>query len=372
MASCADSLGLLSACMQSSSIGDVVFDAAALPSSYNLVDFARDLRARTPRGMRAASALAAPLAMLVGAVGLMSLWTAMPRGQPPFQASASPVGAVVIPHRAAALAQAVVPDDRALTHLLIDLGAPVQLAPAPVAKLTSTAAQTGAGLREAEASLVSAADLTAQARLKDMRETFRATGLDARPYMAEASAPAELSSLELRDARVLAARLDVDAPLARQVQRTARDLMAVHALDAAAAALPLATPVDDPVRSSPFGTRTDPFTHVSAFHPGQDFSGHYGQAIHVTAPGVVSFVGQRTGYGNCVEVDHGFGFKTRYGHLEAFTLGVGQVVKTGDVIGRMGSTGRSTGVHLHYEVWASGRLLDPAPFLRAGAPALRG
>ncbi|WP_217433624.1 M23 family metallopeptidase [Caulobacter sp. S45] len=322
--------------------------------------------------MRAASALAAPVAMLVGAVGLMGLWTAVPRNQVLLEAPVAPAGVIATDHEAAAVTRAAASNDRALKHLLIDLGAPVQLSPAPMARLTSTAAQTVAGLRETEANLVSAADLAAQARLRDTRATFHATGLDARPYMADASTSADLSPLELRDARVLAARLDVDAPLARQVQRTARDLMAAQALGDAAAALPLATPVDDPVRSSPFGPRTDPFTHVSAFHPGQDFSGHYGQAIHVTAPGVVSFVGQRSGYGNCVEVDHGHGFKTRYGHLEAFTLGVGQVVKTGDVIGRMGSTGRSTGVHLHYEVWASGRLLDPAPFLKAGTSALRG
>ena len=358
--------------MQSSSIASAVLSTTASSSICRLIDLESDLGARPPRGARAASALAAPLAMLVGAVGLMSLWTAMPKDGGLGSRPADPGGGTASPRLAAAVTQAAMHDDRALTHLLVDLGAPAQLAPAPLAELTATAAQTVAGLRETEASLVSAADLSAQARLKDGRDTFRATGLDARPYMAQASAPAGLSPLELRDARVLAARLDVDPALARQVQHTARDLMAAQALDGAAAALPLATPVDDPVRSSPFGTRTDPFTHVAAFHPGQDFSGHYGQAIHVTAPGVVSFVGQRTGYGNCVEVDHGHGFKTRYGHLEAFTLGVGQVVKTGDVIGRMGSTGRSTGVHLHYEVWASGRLLDPAPFLRAGTPALRG
>jgi murein DD-endopeptidase MepM/ murein hydrolase activator NlpD len=181
--------------------------------------------------------------------------------------------------------------------------------------------------------------------------------------MVDATGPAGLSAKDLKDARALGARLDLDAGLARQVQQTARDLMAARALDAAAAALPLAIPVDDPVRSSGFGVRVDPFTHVPAFHPGQDFSGHYGEAIHVTAPGVVSFVGQRTGYGNCVEVDHGHGFKTRYGHLSRFTVGVGTPVKTGDVIGRMGSTGRSTGVHLHYEVWASGHLENPARFL---------
>ena len=345
---------------------------AASSSTFDAIHLGGDLGARTARPSRAGSALAAPVAMLVGAVGLMGLWAAMPRDGLQITDPVPPASAAATPQQAVAVTQAAIRNDQALSHLLLDLGAPVPLTPAPVARLTATPAQTLAALRETEASLVSAADLSARAQLKDMDATFRATGLDARPYMAEANAPAGLSPLELRDARVLAARLDVDAPLARQVQRTARDLIAAHALDAAAAALPLATPVDDPVRSSPFGTRTDPFTHVSAFHPGQDFSGHYGQPIHVTAPGVVSFVGQRTGYGNCVEVDHGHGFKTRYGHLEAFAAGVGQTVKTGDVIGRMGSTGRSTGVHLHYEVWASGRLLDPAPFLKAGAPALRG
>ncbi len=354
--------------MQSSSFGEAVFDTAAPSATYNLFELGRDLGARAPRSGRAASALAAPLAMLVGAVGLTGLWAAMPKGEPMIAAPAAHLDAA--PRKVAAAIPAAVGDDHALTHLLVDLGAPGELAPAPIVTLTATAAQTMAGLRETEAHLVFAADLDAQARLKTMGATFRATGLDARSYMAEASAPADLSPLELRDPQVLAARLDVDPTLARQVQRTARDLMAVQALGSAAAALPLATPVDDPVRSSPFGTRTDPFTGAAAFHPGQDFSGHYGQPIHVTAPGVVSFVGQRTGYGNCVEVDHGHGFKTRYGHLDAFTMGVGQVVKTGDVIGRMGSTGRSTGVHLHYEVWAGGRLLDPAPFLKAGA--LRG
>ena len=354
--------------MQSSSFGNVVLGSSASSSPFDMMHLRGDLGARASRG---GSALAAPVAMLVGAVGLMGMWVAMPKGAP-LLAEAASASVAASPHQVVAVTQAAVRDDQALTHLLVDLGAPVQLSPAPIAKLTATAAQAVAGLRETEASLISAADLAAQARLKDKSATFRATGLDARPYMAQADAPADLSPLELRDARVLAARLDVDPALARQVQRTARDLMAARALDAAAAALPLATPVDDPVRSSPFGTRTDPFTHVAAFHPGQDFSGHYGEPIHVTAPGVVSFAGQRSGYGNCVEVDHGHGFKTRYGHLEAFAAGVGQAVKTGDVIGRMGSTGRSTGVHLHYEVWASGRLLNPAPFLKAGAPTLRG
>jgi murein DD-endopeptidase MepM/ murein hydrolase activator NlpD len=264
-------------------------------------------------------------------------------------------------------------DDLALTRLLVDLGAPVRLSqPSPLV-LTTTAMQAVASVRRAEADMVSAADLQAQAILKRDQAAFRAAGLNARAYMAMAPAPATgVLKVDLRDPRLLAARLDVDAPLARQVERTAHDLIAAHTLDLAAAALPLAMPVDDPVRSSGFGMRMDPFTHQMAFHPGQDFAGRYGEPIHVTAPGVVSFVGQRSGYGNCVEVDHGYGLKTRYGHLSGFTLGVGSPVRTGEVIGRMGSTGRSTGVHLHYEVWASGRLLNPSPFLNARAALLRG
>ena len=88
--------------------------------------------------------------------------------------------------------------------------------------------------------------------------------------------------------------------------------------------------------------------------------------IKATAPGVVAFVGQRTGYGNVVEIDHGQGFKTRYAHLAGADVAVGEKVKAGDVIAKMGSTGRSTGPHLHYEVWRNGRVQDPSRFLKAG------
>ena len=332
-----------------------------------------DLGARAPLLGGAKSAMFAPAAMLLGAFGLLALWSVAPR----VTMDASPATAASLPaaaeaRQAGAVEQAAASDEQALSHLLADLGAAPQLVSAPIAPLTATAAQTVEDLRRAEVGMISAADLDARSRLQTAREAFRDTGLDARAYMADGAHPAGLSPLELRDARVLGARLDMDPGLAGQVQQAARDLIAASTLKNAAAALPLATPVDDPVRSSPFGERVDPFTHKMAFHPGQDFSGHYGEAIHVTAPGVVSFVGQRSGYGNCVEVDHGHGFKTRYGHLSGFEVGVGQVVKMGDVIARMGSTGRSTGVHLHYEVWASGRLQDPARFLNADAVVTRG
>ncbi len=356
--------------MQTSSFGHRVFDTAANSPELQMIDLALgDLGAGTFRTSHVTSALAAPVAMLAGAVGLMGLWAVVPKEQ----SLPGPAPAIVVASatslQSSAVAQAAELKDQAVDQLLVDLGAPVALVRPPVAQMTATAAQTVAGLRDAEMNMVSAADLDAQARLQAMQASFRESGLDARAYMAPLAneAPAvhaPVSPLELRDVRVLAARLDLDPDLARGLQQTARRLTAAHTLAEAEAAMPLSNPVDDPVRSSPFGTRIDPFTGAAAFHPGQDFSGHYGQPIHVTAPGVVSFVGQRSGYGNVIEVDHGYGFKTRYGHLQAFDVGVGRQVKTGDVIGRMGSTGRSTGVHLHYEVWASGRLLDPARFLR--------
>ena len=310
--------------------------------------------------------------MLLGAVGLTGAWAAAPKGPPMAQPPTPSPAAAATLTQVRALQQAASADHAALAGLLVQLGAPAQLASsAPALTLTTTAVDAVTSLKQTEAGMVVAADQDAQQRISAAKAVLRATGLDTRPYMT-VQPTAAVSPLELRNPRVLAVRLDVDPDMARQVQHTARDLMAARSLAGASAALPLATPVDNPVRSSPFGFRTDPFTHEIAFHPGQDFAGNYGQAIHVTAPGVVSFVGQRSGYGNCVEVDHGYGFKTRYGHLSAFGPGVGQVVKTGDVIGRMGSTGRSTGVHLHYEVWASGRLLNPAPFLNAGARFQKG
>ena len=328
--------------------------------------------ARGLGGSSAAGGLLAPAAMLIGAIGLLGVWTAAPKSLLVPAADASAITAVAATQPVFAGPQGAVHDNPALTRLLVDLGAPVQLSQPTRITLSTTAADAVASLRMAEANMVSAADLQAEGQLKHDQAAFRATGLNARAYMAMAPAAAGVSPLELRDARVLAARLDVDTPLAKQVERTAHDLIAARTLNQAAAALPLATPVDEAVRSSGFGMRLDPFTRQMAFHPGQDFAGRYGEPIHVTAPGVISFVGQRSGYGNCVEVDHGYELKTRYGHLSGFTLGVGSPVKTGDVIGRMGSTGRSTGVHLHYEVWASGRLLNPTPFLSARAALLKG
>ena len=168
------------------------------------------------------------------------------------------------------------------------------------------------------------------------------------------------------DPRTLSTLLGVDEAFAVRIRDTAREIGAVRAMDAAVSRLPLSAPVQRAVLSSGFGVRADPFTEAHAFHAGQDFAGGYMTPVSATAPGVVSFTGDRSGYGHTVEVDHGGGYKTRYAHLAAIGVRVGQAVVVGSRLGGMGSTGRSTGVHLHYEVWVQGRVQDPARFLRAG------
>jgi murein DD-endopeptidase MepM/ murein hydrolase activator NlpD len=116
--------------------------------------------------------------------------------------------------------------------------------------------------------------------------------------------------------------------------------------------------------TSAFGYRSDPFESEHAeLHPGIDFRGAKGDPVHVTADGNVVFTGRKGGYGNCIIVQHKNDFQTLYGHLSHIDVNEGQSVKTGDVIGKVGSTGRSTGAHLHYEVRKSGKPINPVKFL---------
>ena len=132
--------------------------------------------------------------------------------------------------------------------------------------------------------------------------------------------------------------------------------------------MPMVEPVlgESHWRSSGFGSRPDPFTKQLSFHSGIDFSGPRGTEVQVTAPGKVAFAGRNGAYGNSVEVDHGYGLKTRYGHLAKIMVSVGSELDEGAVVGTLGSTGRTTGPHLHYEVWFKDTIRNPSKFLRAG------
>ena len=129
-----------------------------------------------------------------------------------------------------------------------------------------------------------------------------------------------------------------------------------------------ATPAGRPIRSgwqsSAYGARIDPITGERAWHEGADFAGRAGSDILAVASGVVSWSGYRSGYGTMVEVSHGDGLSTRYAHNQRNVVEVGDLVRRGDVIALMGSSGRSTGPHVHFEVFKHGRAVDPATYVR--------
>lgn len=128
---------------------------------------------------------------------------------------------------------------------------------------------------------------------------------------------------------------------------------------------PAGWPIDSGWISSSYGHRDDPITGRRAFHGGTDFATHPGQSVYAVAGGVVTFAGRKGAYGHMVEINHGNGYTTRYGHNSENIVNVGQVVRAGDEIARVGSTGRSTGPHVHLEVRQDGQPKDPAPYASA-------
>ncbi len=161
-----------------------------------------------------------------------------------------------------------------------------------------------------------------------------------------------------------------DGSIDPRFQRMGLSLARMNLLERGLAGIPQVLPASLEYISSGFGYRADPFTGQGAFHAGLDFKGPYGAPIFAAAKGTVSFVGQKQGYGNCVEIDHGNGLLTRYAHMSAFRTHLGQPVKAGDVVGAIGSSGRSTGPHLHFEVRINDRPVNPRPFLEAAPHVL--
>lgn len=145
------------------------------------------------------------------------------------------------------------------------------------------------------------------------------------------------------------------------------DMKRMMSLNAIVASIPLSHPMKQYIKTtSTFGTRMDPFNGRLAFHSGLDLAGPVGAGVQASNAGRVTFVGWKRAYGNVVDIDHGLGFSTRYAHLRSFVVKQGQMVKKGQLIAVQGSTGRSTGNHLHYEVRLNDRALNPANFLKAG------
>lgn len=130
-----------------------------------------------------------------------------------------------------------------------------------------------------------------------------------------------------------------------------------------AAYIPSGRPVEKLSLTSNFGVRSDPFNGGARMHKGIDIPGPIGTPIHATADGIVNRAGWASGYGNLVQISHGSGMETRYGHMSKLLVPANSFVKRGQIIGLMGSTGRSTGSHLHYEVRVDGAAINPLPFV---------
>jgi murein DD-endopeptidase MepM/ murein hydrolase activator NlpD len=154
-------------------------------------------------------------------------------------------------------------------------------------------------------------------------------------------------------------------------QRLGMSLARMEAMERGLQGIPQVIPAAGTRISSGFGYRSDPFAGSPAFHAGLDFKGPMGAPIYAAARGTVQFVGRRPGYGNSVEVNHGNGLVTRYAHMSAFHARLGQPVGPGQLIGAVGSTGRSTGPHLHFEVRLHGQPVNPRPFLEVAPNVLK-
>ena len=158
--------------------------------------------------------------------------------------------------------------------------------------------------------------------------------------------------------------IEFDKDLDPKYQKLADDLELWNGLSKLDRVLPLGAPVENVRVTSRYGTRTDPFTSEQKKHRGIDFAGKIGTELFAVAPGRVVSAGDRVGYGTTVEIDHGLGFTTLYAHLSQIMVTRGDWVRPGTVVGLAGSTGRSTGPHLHYEIRYKGVPFDPTKFVK--------
>ena len=200
-----------------------------------------------------------------------------------------------------------------------------------------------------------------ESRVRRMRGVFTDLGLD----MAQLEAATPRSAV---GGPFVPVKLTADAgAFERQLYRINTTRAQVERLNRTLALVPYRKPVIGEVEfTSGFGVRSDPFLGRPAMHTGLDFRAATGDPVRATANGKVASSGWMGGYGRMVEIDHGNGLSTRYGHLSEISVKVGDIIKIGQIIGAVGSTGRSTGPHLHYETRIDGDAVDPQKFLRAG------
>jgi murein DD-endopeptidase MepM/ murein hydrolase activator NlpD len=224
-----------------------------------------------------------------------------------------------------------------------------------------------AALHNKEDQILRLAEEKTETRIEGLQSVFAMTGLNLDDILAQDNSKVGGPLIALNESQVFGDALSMDKNFTRRVSRLAGRLAQAEQLQNMVQDVPLGEPLAVPHRrTSGFGTRIDPITHRVAHHSGQDFGAYRLAPIRATAAGVVVYAGWRSGYGRLVEIDHGYGFKTRYGHMAKIKVKRGQKVEFGQQVGAMGTSGRSTGVHLHYEIWFKGKPYDPQKFLKAG------
>lgn len=269
----------------------------------------------------------------------------------------------------AALYRSVIESMHLTTHPAGDTAAAYAQYPGlrALAEQTDRVARIG----RSETLLMAKTEGTLEQGIGDLRNVMRKTGINPDGFARKIAANEGMGGPEIPLDQVRIEGIS-DSNFTQAYLGAAAVLDQLNGLSAAMDHVPLSTPVSSASfdKSSGFGARVDPFTGRYAFHPGIDFAGPWGSVVHATAAGVVVFAGNRGGYGNMVEVDHGYGIHTRYGHLSTISVQVGTHIPRGGALGRVGSTGRSTGPHVHYEVWYDDTVKNPNNFIEAGRHVL--
>jgi len=242
----------------------------------------------------------------------------------------------------------------------------MQPLPQTSAKTSAVTEEVLEPLRRLEArqvAMAAQARATGEARYEQTAAQIRRLGLSPERYVGDIKlVPGGMGGpLESADGDDVAAA-DSDA----QFRALFLTWQRLDTLEQSVISIPSMLPVDHVQFTSTFGVRTDPFRGTAAMHPGVDIPGAIGTPIYATADGIISRAGLTGGYGNMVEINHGRGLMTRYGHMSKVLVAANTRVHRGQMIGLMGSTGRSTGPHLHYEVRVDGKAINPIPFLQSG------
>lgn len=248
----------------------------------------------------------------------------------------------------------------------VDRAAIEQQLPANAPKTSAVAEEVLAPLKRVEArqvALAGKARAAGEARYQQTAQQLRRLGLTPERYSNLAvGGPYEPVDENAAPVGVSADAASADAQF-RALFQTWKKL---DMIEQTVISIPSMQPVDKLIFTSSYGVRSDPFRGTAAMHAGVDIPGAVGTPIYATADGIISHAGRQGGYGNLVQINHGRGIETRYGHLSKIIVADNTRVKRGQLIGLMGSTGRSTGSHLHYEVRVDGKAVNPIPFLQTG------